>query len=143
MNDKSGSNEWARLPLRCLKDSDLTLSDVIVLAVIIDYIDYESKAMSIEKIMQKSNLSRRQVIDSIKILVKAEYLTAESAAGKKTVFTQRDVLPPKRQQKKKKQTGKCDSTFDLSEYMDFINDIPELTPEQNERIEAAERRKSQ
>lgn len=124
MNDKEGSREWARLPLRCLKDKDLTLSDVIVLSVIIDYIDGESKAMSREKIMEKTGLSDWQVKQSIKALIKAEYITAERRAGKKTVFTQCEVLPPKRQPKpKKKQASSSYDDFDIEEYKEFINDF--------------------
>ena len=120
MNNKE-SKEWVRLPLKCLKDSDLTLSDAIVLSIILDYIDVESKPMSIEKIMQKTELSKMQVNRSIKALVKAEYLTVERRAGKKTVFTQCEVLPPKRQKQKKSK----ESNLDLEKYKIFINQFPD------------------
>ena len=116
--------EWIRLPIGAVKDDDLTLSDALVLAVILDYIDGESKPMSVDKIMQKTGLKERQVQASIKALVKAEYLTAERRAGKKTVFTQCDVLPPKRQsQKKAQKKSGLDADFDVDEYKVLINDI--------------------
>ena len=113
--------EWIRLPIGAVKDDDLTLSDALVLAVILDYIDGESKSMSIDKIIQKTGLSNYQVRQSIKALVKAEYLTAESRAGKKTIFTQCDVLPPKRQSQKKQSQSQSSGQLDLEKYKIFIN----------------------
>lgn len=120
VNDKE-KKEWVRLPLKCLTDTDLTLADAVVLSVILDYIDGESKAMSREKIMGKTGLSDWQVKQSIKALIKAEYITAERRAGKKTVYTQCEVLPPKRQPKpKKKQASSSYDDFDVEEYKEFI-----------------------
>ena len=115
--------EWIRLPIGAVKDDDLTLSDALVLAVILDYIDGESKPMSVDKIMQKTGLTDRAVQKSIKNLVANKYITAESRAGKKTVFTQCDVLPPKRQSTKKQsqQPQKNSSGLDLEKYKIFIN----------------------
>ena len=121
MNDKEGSREWVRLPLRCLQDSDISVYDTLVLAVLLDYIDGESKAMSVEKLMQKTGLSDRQIQKSIKALIDAGYITAERRAGKKTIFTQCEVLPPKRQPKPKKGAGKDD--FDVEKYEKFISDF--------------------
>lgn len=112
--------EWIRLPIGAVKDDDLTLSDALVLAVIIDYIDTNSKPMSVDKIMQKTGLTDRAVQKSIKALVKAEYLEAESRPGKKTVYTQCDVLPPKRQSQKQSQK-KQEGQLDLEKYKIFIN----------------------
>lgn len=124
MNEQSGSKEWLRLPQRCLHDKDLNLYDVIVLAVIVDYVDGESKPMSVDKIAQKAGLSERQVQISIKNLVANKYIEAERRAGKKTVFTQCDVLPPKRQsQKKAQKKSSLDADFDVEEYKCLVNDI--------------------
>lgn len=113
--------EWIRLPIGAVKDDDLTLSDALVLAVILDYIDGESKPMSVDKIMQKTGLKERQVQASIKNLVTAQYITAERRAGKKTIFTQCDVLPPKRQSQKKQPQSQSNSQLDLEKYKIFIN----------------------
>lgn len=130
MNEQDGSKEWFRLPQRCLHDKDLNLYDVIVLAVIVDYIDGESKPMSVDKIMQKTSLSERQVRYSIKNLVANKYITAESRAGKKTIFTQCNVLPPKRKSQKKQQP-QTQSQLDLEKYKIFINsDLEEYGNEQ-------------
>ena len=113
--------EWIRLPIGAVKDDDLTLSDALVLAVILDYIDGESKPMSVDKIMQKTGLKERQVQASTKNLVTAQYITAERRAGKKTIFTQCDVLPPKRQSQKKQPQSQSNSQLDLEKYKIFIN----------------------
>lgn len=123
VNDKDGSKEWVRLPLRCLQDDDISVYDTLVLAVMLDYIDGESKAMSVEKLVQKTGLSERQVRKSVKALIDAGYITAERRAGKKTVYTQCEVLPPKRQPKPKKEQAKSNDDFDVEEYKVFINDI--------------------
>lgn len=126
MNDKEGSREWVRLPLRCLQDDDISVYDTLVLAVMLDYIDGESKAMSVEKLVQKTGLSERQVRKSVKALIDADYITAERRAGKKTVYTQCEVLPPKRPKPKKEQAKKSssyDDDFDVEEYKEFINDF--------------------
>ena len=126
MHDKE-SKEWIRLPIGAVKDKDLTLADALVLSVIIDYIDGESKSMSIDKIAQKTGLSNMQISRSIKALVKAEYIIAESRAGKKTIYKQCEVLPPKRQSQKKEKDKKIkngfDADFDVEEYKVLINNI--------------------
>ena len=126
MHDKE-SKEWIRLPIGPVKDKDLTLADALVLSVIIDYIDGESKSMSIDKIAQKTGLSNMQISRSIKALVKAEYIIAESRAGKKTIYKQCEVLPPKRQSQKKEKDKKIkngfDADFDVEEYKVLINNI--------------------
>ena len=123
MNDINGSKEFLRLPVRALLDKDLTLSDVIVLSAIIDYVDDENKTMSIERIMKKTNLSNYQVRQSIKSLEKNNYITA----GKKTIYKQCEVLPPKRQSQKKEKDKKIknsfDADFDVEEYKVLINNI--------------------
>ena len=127
MNDINGSKEFLRLPVRALLDKDLTLSDVIVLSAIIDYVDDENKTMSIERIMKKTNLSNYQVRQSIKSLEKNNYITAERRAGKKTIYKQCEVLPPKRQSQKKEKDKKIknsfDADFDVEEYKVLINNI--------------------
>lgn len=115
------SKEWIRLPIGAVQDKDLTLSDALVLAVIIDYIDTNSKPMSVDKIAKKTGLSEMQIHRSIKALIRADYLTAESRAGKKTVYTQRDVLPPKRQSQKQSQKKQEQGQLDLEKYKIFIN----------------------
>jgi len=127
MNDINGSKEFLRLPVRALLDKDLTLSDVIVLSAIIDYVDDESKAMSVDRIMQKTGLTDRAVQKSINALIKNNYITAERRAGKKTIYKQCEVLPPKRQSQKKEKDKKLksgfDADFDVEEYKVLINNI--------------------
>ena len=115
------SKEWIRLPMGAVKDDDLTLSDALVLAVILDYIDGDSKPMSVDKIAQKTGLSDMQIHRSIKNLVATKYIATESRAGKKTVYTQCDVLPPKRPKKQPQQPQKSGSGLDLEKYKIFIN----------------------
>ena len=124
---KENKNEFLKVPVYALLDKDLTLSDAIVFSAIIDYIDDESKAMSIERIMKKTNLSNYQVRQSIKSLEKNNYITAERRAGKKTIYKQCEVLPPKRQSQKKEKDKKLkssfDADFDVEEYKVLINNI--------------------
>lgn len=141
MKKENDSKEWLRLPVAAIQDKDLSASDVYVLAYVLDRVDGDTKAVSIKSIAAKTMLSERQVKRCLKNLVENKYIKAESRAGKPTLYSQCDVLQPKRQPQKKK------SGLDIEKYKIFINDIPELTPEQEERIrlheEEIQRRKSQ
>ena len=122
MNNKDGSNEWLRLPVRAMQDSDLTACDVLVLSYILDRVDSEEKAVSITSITEKTGLSERQVRYSIENLIANKYITANKHKGQVTTYSQCDVLPPKRQPKKPKITT-SDDNFDIEEYKEFVNDI--------------------
>ena len=123
MNNENGSQEWLRLPVRAMQDKDLTFADVCILAYIIDRVDGEKKAVSVKAIMQKTGASERQVQTSIKRLVENKYIAAQTRTGAATLYTQCNVLDPKRP---KKEQAKNNDDFDIEEYKEFINDIPEL-----------------
>ena len=124
MNNENGSQEWLRLPVRAMQDKDLTFADVCILAYIIDRVDGEKKAVSVKAIMQKTGASERQVQTSLKRLIENKYITAQTRTGAATLYTQCEVLPPKRQPKPKKEQAKNDDDFDIEDYKEFINYIP-------------------
>ena len=125
MNNENGSQEWLRLPVRAMQDSDLTFADVCILAYIIDRVDGEKKAVSVKAIMQKTGASERQVQTSVKRLIENKYITAQTRTGAATLYTQCNVLDPKRPKGAGKKSSSSYDDFDVEEYKEFINDIPE------------------
>ena len=96
MHGEGKTKAWLRLPECALHDNDLSLSDVIVLAYIIDQVGEEEKELSANDIAKATGISERHTIRAIKNLIANKYITKTTGTnGNKSTYRQNDVLEPK------------------------------------------------
>jgi len=92
---------WIRLPLLALKDEELTLSDAVVLSVIIDRADATSCKLSYSDIAEVACISERAVQRSVQSLERAGYISRKrESTGSVSVYKQYALFPKKRGNKK-------------------------------------------
>lgn len=116
---------WYRVPVRVLKDRELTACDVGVLALICDRADNSTCKISASKIAEELEISTRTVKRAIAKLEEKKYIEVIRHSGGASEFKQLILESKKRNQPKNSTSGKGDQSVDhsLDKYKQFINDF--------------------
>ena len=116
------TKSWVRLPLAALQDEQLTKSDVVVLAVMIDILDNKtSSEISITRLMSCTGYSRRTISYALKRLTECGYIASERTGRASRFAIKADILPPKKRNAQKQKQPESES--DLDEYEIFLNNF--------------------
>lgn len=86
---------WYKVPAELFNDSYITKADMAVFAYVADRLKGDTKAVSTQSIQAATELSRRQVQNSLHKLVECKYMQAVERPGKATLYKQL-LLPIKK-----------------------------------------------
>jgi len=87
---------WYKVPSELFNDPSITKADMAVFAYVADRCKGKTLAVSLRSIQNATELSRRQVQNSIHKLCEYRYLSAQERPGESTLFTQL-LIPIKEQ----------------------------------------------
>lgn len=109
---------WYRVPVRVLKDRELTACDVGVLALICDRADNSTCKISAAKIAEELEISTRTVKRAIAKLEEKKYIEVIRHSGGASEFRQL-ILESKKRTKRASEQAEEDHSLD--KYKQFIN----------------------
>lgn len=135
--EKEKSGAWVRLPLAVLQDERLSLYEAVVLALLIDKDAGTGQVKaSAKELAEQASISRRKVVDSLKLLKNTGYIKdIQHEIGGTSTYTISQILPPKKRggqaqyqysKKKKKKADEnafCDMDHFEEDYEIFINNF--------------------
>ena len=112
---------WVRLPMKALRDENLTPLMVCVLAVIIDRTDGKAVEISSAAIAEEVCCSIRTVKTAIKKLSEANYIKVQHTQGGASVYSS-TILDPKRRKPSKSSKEQAEpDVSSVEKYKEFIN----------------------
>lgn len=115
-------NQWIRLPIDLLR-TELNKSAILVLAFLIDKDNGNHKiAITVGDIARLLQVSSRTVTSAIAELRRTGYITDTERTGRASVYTIKEILPPKRRSSSRRQVEE-DTDFDVEKYKAFINNF--------------------
>ncbi len=79
---------WYKVPSELFNDPSITKADMAVFAYVADRCKGKTLAVSLRSIQCATELSRRQVQNSLRKLCEYRYLSAQERPGECTLFTQ-------------------------------------------------------
>ena len=117
------TKSWIRLPVKAIKDEELSPCALLTLATIIDEAGEEYTAeLSAAEIAAETGYKERWTKEAVKLLERRHYIAIEHRPGKKSVLRQLIVDPIE----PKKRKGKRKLEQDFSKYDFVINNFPEV-----------------
>ena len=102
---KKKEEEWLRLPVKAMKDKELTAADAMVLAVIIDRTDAGERRLAYTDIAESAGVTKRTVASAVPKLEARHYIKRVELNGETGYFKQL-ILAPKKKNRKTEQEKK-------------------------------------
>ena len=93
---KKTEEPWLRIPIKAIKDPELTFADAIILAVIIDRTDAGECRLSYTAIAEAAGATTRTVQNAVKKLVAKHYVKRVELNGETGYFKQLILAPKKK-----------------------------------------------